>query len=161
MEVSEKFYYKAAWGWLIITVEDDRLSGIEFLSAETESLPDRQKHAPVKSQTAQKVCKQLDEYFAGSRRIFDLPLRLRGTGFQTEVWEALQQIPYGEVLSYGRLAGAIGRPQAQRAVGMACNRNPVPIVVPCHRVLGSSGHLTGYAGGLGIKAYLLDLEKKK
>ncbi|HPY58959.1 MAG TPA: methylated-DNA--[protein]-cysteine S-methyltransferase, partial [Bacteroidales bacterium] len=83
-----------------------------------------------------------------------------GTGFQKEVWEVLQQIPYGEVLSYGQVAKTIGRPQAQRAVGMACNRNPVPIVVPCHRVLGTNGRLTGYAGGLDIKVRLLELEKK-
>lgn len=160
MGMSEKFYYEAPWARLIITIEDDQLSGIEFLSAETESSPDCQKHAPVKSRMAQRVRKQLDEYFSGSRRVFDLPLRLRGTGFQKEVWEVLQQIPYGEVLSYGQVAKTIGRPKAQRAVGMACNRNPVPIIVPCHRVLGSSGQLTGYAGGLDIKAHLLELEKK-
>ena len=160
MGMSEKFYYEAPWARLIITIEDDQLSGIEFLSAETESSLNHRKHIFNKGQTAQKVCKQLDEYFSGSRRVFDLPLRLRGTGFQKEVWEVLQQIPYGEVLSYGQVAKTIGRPQAQRAVGMACNRNPVPIVVPCHRVLGTNGRLTGYAGGLDIKVRLLELEKK-
>jgi methylated-DNA-[protein]-cysteine S-methyltransferase len=103
---------------------------------------------------------QLKEYFAGSRQTFDLPLDMRGTIFQKGVWEALLAIPFGETRSYGELAKQLGRPSASRAVGAANGRNPVSIVVPCHRVIGSSGKLTGFAGGLGVKALLLDLEKK-
>ena len=102
---------------------------------------------------------QLREYFAGTRRTFDLPLAPRGTAFQQRVWAALRAIPYGETRTYGELAAAIGSPSASRAVGMANNRNPIAIVVPCHRVVGSTGALVGYAGGLGVKTHLLNLEK--
>jgi methylated-DNA-[protein]-cysteine S-methyltransferase len=101
---------------------------------------------------------QLSEYFAGTRRDFDLPLRLNGTEFQVSVLEALQEIPYGETVSYGEIARRIGRPKAVRAVGAANGRNPIPIVVPCHRVIGSSGDLTGFGGGLDTKEALLRLE---
>ena len=107
-----------------------------------------------------KAKRQLEEYFAGARRAFDLPLDMRGTTFQKDVWEALLAIPYGETRSYGQLAKQLGRPSASRAVGAANGRNPISIVVPCHRVVGSSGKLTGFAGGLDVKARLLDLEKK-
>jgi methylated-DNA-[protein]-cysteine S-methyltransferase len=102
--------------------------------------------------------RQLGEYFAGERTDFDLRLRLDGTDFQREVWRALLDIPFGQTLSYGELARAIGRPHASRAVGMANGRNPISIVVPCHRVIGSSGALTGYGGGMERKRFLLDLE---
>ncbi|MGV9555578.1 methylated-DNA--[protein]-cysteine S-methyltransferase [Streptomyces sp. NPDC003522] len=101
---------------------------------------------------------QLEAYFAGGSKDFTLPLRLHGTPFQRTVWEALRQIPYGETRTYGELAEAIGRPAASRAVGLANGRNPVGIVVPCHRVVGASGGLTGYGGGLERKRRLLDLE---
>jgi methylated-DNA-[protein]-cysteine S-methyltransferase len=101
---------------------------------------------------------QLAEYFAGTRRTFDLPLAPRGTGFQRIVWHALAKIPYGETRSYGELARAIGRPAASRAVGAANGKNPLSIVVPCHRVVGASGELTGYAGGVATKRWLLDHE---
>ena len=101
---------------------------------------------------------QLREYFAGARRTFDLPLAPRGTAFQQRVWAALRAIPYGETRTYGELAAAIGSPNANRAVGMANHRNPIPIVIPCHRVIGANGTLTGYAGGLEIKRRLLALE---
>ncbi len=104
---------------------------------------------------------QLEEYFAGKRQAFDLPLAPSGTGFQRRVWAALAEIPYGETRSYGQIATAIGRPGASRAVGMANGRNPVSIVVPCHRVVGASGSLTGYAGGPERKQFLLDLERGK
>ncbi|WP_263416316.1 methylated-DNA--[protein]-cysteine S-methyltransferase [Terriglobus albidus] len=107
-----------------------------------------------------KAERQLDEYFAGSRRAFDLPLDMRGTTFQKDVWEALLAIPYGETRSYGQLAKQLGRPSASRAVGAANGRNPISIVVPCHRVIGSSGKLTGFAGGLDVKARLLEMEKQ-
>lgn len=101
---------------------------------------------------------QLQQYFAGSRRQFELPLAPRGTAFQRQVWQALQHIPYGELRSYRDIALALGRPTASRAVGAANGRNPLPIVVPCHRVIGSNGQLTGYAGGLDLKHFLLGLE---
>ena len=101
---------------------------------------------------------QLREYFGGRRRDFDLPLDLRGTDFQLRVWRVLKQIPYGESRSYGQIAAAIGKPGAARAVGMANHHNPISIVVPCHRVIGHDGSLTGYGGGLAIKAALLELE---
>lgn len=101
---------------------------------------------------------QLNAYFDGQLIEFDLPLNPVGTPFQGEVWTALQQIPHGEVRSYGDIARAVGRPQAFRAVGLANNRNPISIIIPCHRVIGSSGELTGYGGGLDIKIRLLELE---
>ena len=98
---------------------------------------------------------QLREYFAGHRRAFDLPLGPTGTGFQQRVWTALCAIPFGQTRSYGQVAAAIGRPAASRAVGAANGRNPIAIIVPCHRVIGASGHLTGYAGGMEAKRWLL------
>jgi methylated-DNA-[protein]-cysteine S-methyltransferase len=101
---------------------------------------------------------QLGEYFAGERRRFELPLAPRGTEFQRRVWRALTEIPYGKTLSYGELARRIGKPSAPRAVGLANGANPLPIVVPCHRVIGADGSLTGFGGGLPIKRKLLALE---
>lgn len=105
------------------------------------------------------VTRQLTEYFAGTRTIFDLPLDPRGTPFQRQVWAALGTIPYGETRSYAQIAAQIGRPTAARAVGAANGRNPVSIVTPCHRVVGTNGALTGFAGGLAAKDYLLALER--
>jgi methylated-DNA-[protein]-cysteine S-methyltransferase len=105
------------------------------------------------------VREQLAAYFAGERTAFDVPLELRGTAFQQRVWAALREIPYGETRTYGQLAAALGAPSASRAVGLANGRNPISIVVPCHRVVGASGSLTGYAGGVGRKRALLDLER--
>jgi O-6-methylguanine DNA methyltransferase len=101
---------------------------------------------------------ELEEYFAGKRRRFDFPLDLRGTDFQLACWRALLAIPYGETRSYRDLARAVGKPQAFRAVGMANNRNPIAVVVPCHRVIASDGTLCGYGGGLDVKRKLLELE---
>jgi methylated-DNA-[protein]-cysteine S-methyltransferase len=103
--------------------------------------------------------RELDEYFAGERREFSFPLDLRGTEFQLACWRALLEIPYGETRSYRDIAKAIGHPHAYRAVGMSNNRNPVAIVVPCHRVIAASGSLCGYGGGLDVKRKLLDLEQ--
>lgn len=108
---------------------------------------------------ALKVFRELDEYFQGKRKTFDIPLRTHGTTFQEKVWAALRAIPYGEVRSYKEVAEAIGHPKAYRAVGMANNANPIFIIVPCHRVIGSDGSLTGYGGGLPMKRALLSLEK--
>lgn len=104
---------------------------------------------------------QLTEYFAGGRESFELRLSLWGTPFQTKVWRALTEVPFGEVCAYKHIAEAIGQPKAVRAVGGANNRNPIPVIVPCHRVIGASGEMVGYGGGLAIKRHLLDLEKKR
>ena len=104
--------------------------------------------------------RQLVEYFDGTRRDFDLPLAPRGTAFQCQVWEELRHISYGETISYGELARRIGKPTASRAVGAANGRNPLAIVVPCHRVIGADGTLTGYGGGLPVKQALLALERR-
>lgn len=103
---------------------------------------------------------QLDAYFAGDLIRFDLPLRAEGTAFQRRVWAGLCDIPYAETWSYGRLAGHVGNPKASRAVGLANGRNPISIIVPCHRVIGANGTLTGYGGGLDRKAWLLEHEAK-
>lgn len=102
--------------------------------------------------------KQLREYFDGIRRAFDIPLHPRGTAFQKTVWETLRSIPYGETRTYGEVARSMGNPDAARAVGMASSKNPIPVIIPCHRVIGSSGSLTGFAHGLDAKKALLDLE---
>ena len=104
--------------------------------------------------------RELGEYFAGTRREFDLPLAPHGTAFQQAVWQALREIPYGESRSYGSVAAAIGKPKAVRAVGMANHRNPLSIFIPCHRVIGADGSLTGYGGGLDKKRFLLELESR-
>jgi len=107
----------------------------------------------------QNAASQISEYLAGERREFTVPLRLEGSEFDLKVWKEMSAIPYGEVRTYGDLAKAIGDPRAARAVGQACHRNPIPIMVPCHRVVGSDGKLTGYAGGLALKERLLELER--
>jgi methylated-DNA-[protein]-cysteine S-methyltransferase len=111
-----------------------------------------------RSDALAELARQLDDYFAGRLRVFTLPLDLRGTPFQVRVWRAVATIPYGEVRSYAQIAAATGNSRAVRAVGLANGANPVPIVVPCHRVVGSDGTLTGYAGGLALKRRLLALE---
>lgn len=108
----------------------------------------------------EEACRQLDQYFQGVRRQFDLPLDPAGTDFQKAVWAALRTIPYGQTVTYGRLAALVGNPKASRAVGGANNRNPIPVIIPCHRVIGADGTLTGYAGGLDKKRFLLELEQK-
>lgn len=104
--------------------------------------------------------RQLEEYFAGRRQTFDLPLRPNGTEFQRRVWEQLLQIPYGQTATYGEIAKRIGNPNAARAVGQACNANPIPIFIPCHRVVSSNSRLTGFALGLDVKSALLELERE-
>jgi methylated-DNA-[protein]-cysteine S-methyltransferase len=131
------------------------LSMIMFDSERARALRTHLTHAPQRLRSA---TQQLLEYFGGTRTTFDLELAPHGTAFQRSVWSALVAIPYGETRSYGWLAGQLGSPEASRAVGAANGRNPLPIVVPCHRVIGSNGTLTGYAGGLPIKRFLLELE---
>lgn len=122
----------------------------KILAADSTRDPDRVAFARV----------QLDEYFAGTRQRFDMPLHPLGTPFQLEVWHELARIPYGTTLSYGEMARRIGQPKAVRAVGAANGRNPLPIVLPCHRVIGSDGSLTGFGGGLPIKRQLLAMEDR-
>lgn len=104
--------------------------------------------------------RQLNEYFSGERKAFDLKLKMKGTEFQLKDWEALKGIPYGETVTYGEIARRIGSPKASRAVGMANHNNPISIIVPCHRVIGKNGKLTGYGGGMDVKRQLLELERK-
>jgi methylated-DNA-[protein]-cysteine S-methyltransferase len=129
---------------------------------------DDQSHAPADQPDWEpdgdaygEVVEQLEAYFAGELTEFDVDLRLEGTDFQREVWAALREIPYGETWSYGQLADHIGKPGAARAVGLANGRNPVGIIVPCHRVIGADGSLTGYGGGLPRKQLLLQLERER
>ena len=103
---------------------------------------------------------QIQEYFSGGRTVFDVALALGGTDFQQRVWTTLREIPHGQTISYAELAARVGTPSASRAVGLANGRNPIGIIVPCHRVVGSSGHLTGYGGGLNRKRFLLDFESE-
>ena len=146
--------YKSPVGYLCIKSQDKVITGIKKLAEKPKSLGE-------KSALMDKVFKQLTEYFAGKRKKFAFPFVLHGTEFQKKVWAELEKIPYGETRSYGQIAAAIGNPKAARAVGMANNRNPIIIVVPCHRVIGASGKLVGYGGGLEMKEALLKLETKK
>ncbi|WP_436739646.1 methylated-DNA--[protein]-cysteine S-methyltransferase [Streptomyces sp. BBFR102] len=121
--------------------------------------PAQEEFGPREDRPFQEAADQLAAYFAGTRTVFDLELRLDGTPFQRSVWELLRTVPYGETRTYGRLAEALGRPGASRAVGLANGRNPVGIIVPCHRVIGASGSLTGYGGGIDRKRALLAHER--
>lgn len=148
------FFYDTPVGKLCIGEEDDSITRVtwskvpqEYIQEETELILS---------------CKiQLEEYFAGNRKQFDLPLAPKGTDFQKRVWKALTDIPYGETRTYGEIAAAVGSPKAARAVGMANNKNPIGIIVPCHRVVGADGKLVGYAGGMEKKEWLLNLEQEK
>ena len=148
------WFYACPIGKIGITEQDGAICHVFF---STEASPDG--FTLQESPVIEKAERQLTEYFSGSRKTFDLPLNLGGTEFQATVWQALQTIPAGETRSYKDVAVMIGKPGASRAVGMANNRNPVSIIVPCHRVIGQDGSLTGYAGGLAIKQYLLEHEK--
>lgn len=146
-------YYASPIGTLGIVDTDGALSHILFESQSVDACTERETEI-----TALAIA-QLSEYFAGTRREFTVPLAPIGTPFQRTVWTALQAIAYGQTSTYGDVAAAVGNPKAFRAVGMANNRNRLPIIYPCHRVVGADGSLTGYAGGLEAKRFLLDLEK--
>ncbi|HXW36266.1 MAG TPA: methylated-DNA--[protein]-cysteine S-methyltransferase [Acidimicrobiales bacterium] len=143
---------------IMLSGDDAALTGLHMSDARHAPPPDptwnRTDDLPLFKATAE----QLDEYFSGDRKEFDLPLELEGTAFQKEVWRALREIPYGQTASYGEIAARVGRPGASRAVGLANGRNPIGIIVPCHRVIGANGTLTGYGGGLDRKQWLLALE---
>ena len=126
--------------------------------AEQTHEPDRSGWEPAESSAFAHVAEQLDAYFSGALTTFDVDLELGGTEFQRRVWAALRTIPYGETRSYGQIADQVGSPGAFRAVGLANGRNPVSIIVPCHRVVGASGAMTGYGGGIDRKRQLLTLE---
>ena len=144
-------------GVLTLAADDhDRLCRLEFETG-TRGPGTGEADSPLTGVLADAVT-QLDEYFAGTRREFELELAPKGTAFQLAVWEALVAIPYGTTASYGDIARRVGRPNAVRAVGQANGRNPIAIVVPCHRVIGSDHSLTGYGGGIERKRYLLSLE---
>ena len=145
-------------GDLLLTADDVGVTGL-FM--------DTHRHGPVRTagwhrddERLADPRRQLDEYFAGTRRTFDLPLNPHGTDFQRAVWRALVAIPYARTLSYGAVAAAIGNPKGVRAVGLANGRNPISIIVPCHRVVGSDGSLTGYGGGIARKQWLLAHEQR-
>ena len=137
-------------GALTLQASGDALTGIAF----GRWMAGQESRTPVLGQTA----RELEEYFAGERREFTVPLAPEGTEFQKKVWAALREIPYGETVSYGDIAARIGKPGAAIAVGQANSRNPIPIIIPCHRVIGANGKLVGYTGGMHIKEALLAVE---
>lgn len=144
------FTMQSPIGLLTIEETDGAITALRF-GGETVS--------PPPTPLLQRAAQQLTEYFAARRRRFDLPLRPQGTAFQQAAWSALCDIPYGQTRTYAQQAAAIGRPKACRAVGMANHCNPLPLFIPCHRVIGAGGKLTGYAGGLAVKRFLLELEQ--
>jgi len=145
-------YYSSPVGVIRITATNEGITGLDFVKKEGTS----DQNIP----SCLKLClRQLDEYFAGKRKDFDLNLSVEGTDFQTKVWNKLKQIPYGQTLSYGDIAKRLKKPNASRAVGMANNKNKISIIIPCHRVIGHDGSLTGYASGVWRKKWLLEHEK--
>lgn len=150
----EYAFYPFPWGFLEIGCE-----GNTVISMKRTEKPEQPEKEQVRTALTDLVYGQVTEYLQGRRSAFTFPFELRGTEFQKRVWQELCKIPYGETRTYGEIAAAIGNPQAARAVGMANNKNPLIIVVPCHRVIGANGKLVGYAGGLDMKRDLLRLEK--
>jgi len=151
--------FESPVGPLLLAGDCQALRSVTFKSSK-RSAPPRADWKPGKEPFAE-VIRQLQAYFRGELRKFDLPLAMEGTEFQLRVWNALRTIPYGETISYAQLAERIGNPKAVRAVGLANGSNPIPIIVPCHRVIGSDGSLTGFGGGLSTKKKLLELENKQ
>lgn len=150
------FFYESMIGRIGITENDGKITKVYITD---DKLP-KDMHI-CETELLKEAAKQLENYFAGELEEFSLPLEPEGTDFMKQVWAALCEIPYGKTASYGEIAEKVGRPKAARAVGLANNRNPIPIFIPCHRVIGADGSLTGYAGGLEMKRKLLDLEKTK
>lgn len=149
------YYYEYPVGTLGIAQDEKGVTNIFF--RQRDALSDA---LTEETDLIKRAAAQLDEYFAGTRTAFDIPLSFYGTEFQKKVWHALCTIPYGETRSYKQIAEQAGCPGGARAVGMANNQNPIMIVVPCHRVIGANGKLVGYASGVDVKKFLLDLEKK-
>lgn len=148
------FYYQTTIGKIGIADNGHAITNLTFGD---EKAP--LNNAMAETALLKEAAMQIYEYLAGKRKVFELPLALEGTSFQKAVWSALANIPYGETRSYKEIAESIGRPKACRAVGMANNKNPIAIIIPCHRVIGASGKLVGFGGGLDIKEKLLNLEK--
>lgn len=146
------FAYNTPIGHVTIQSDGAAITRVAFGVAQLEG---RNKPTALTNEASN----QIQEYLAGKRHEFELPVKLAGTAFQEQVWHAVQAIPYGQTRTYGQIAEAIGNPQSGRAVGMAANRNPLPLLVPCHRVIGAHGKPVGYAGGLRIKEFLLNLER--
>ncbi|EJN6826575.1 methylated-DNA--[protein]-cysteine S-methyltransferase [Vibrio cidicii] len=146
-------------GEMTLQANDEGILGIWFTTQTTR--PDDLGQEDANHPVLGLALTQLNEYFSGKRTQFDLPIAAKGTAFQMQVWQALTTIPYGETWSYQELANAIGNPKAVRAVGLANGKNPVSIVVPCHRVIGKNGKLTGYAGGIERKRWLLERESNQ
>ncbi len=151
-------YLQAPFGKLLLT-GDKLLESIEFPVQGTKKKPGV--GFIYNEKPFLQVLKQLKAYFKGELTKFDLEFNIQGTKFQKSVWRELETIEYGKTISYGEVAQRIGNPKAARAVGMANNKNPIPIIIPCHRVIGKDGSLTGFGGGLEIKQYLLELEKNE
>lgn len=147
------YCYQSPIGALRIVQTDDKIIGVDFTAKLSKE------HTLNETELIKKTYQQLLEYFAGKRQTFSIDIKLIGTPFQVAVWNQLIKIPYGQTCSYKYIAQRIDKPKAYRAVGMANNRNPISIIVPCHRVIGANGKLVGYGGGLDVKAKLLDLEK--
>jgi methylated-DNA-[protein]-cysteine S-methyltransferase len=147
-------YFQSPIGRLLLTSDGTALTGLYMEPSRKAQSTDGWSEDPTAAPLSAAL-RQLGEYFAGTRREFDLPLRMRGTEFQQRVWRELTEIPYGQTWSYGELAKRIDNPSASRAVGLANGRNPISILVPCHRVIGADGSLTGYGGGLERKRWLL------
>jgi O-6-methylguanine DNA methyltransferase len=145
-------------GTLLIAGDERAIRRIEFPRDGTAGKPEAGWTESARGPVGDAV-RQLREYFSGKRTDFNLPLEPQGTAFQRGVWKRLEEIPYGETISYGELAKRVGNPKASRAVGAANGQNPIPIVIPCHRVIGANGKLTGFGGGLPTKEKLLELEK--
>ena len=162
MEKLNAVYYttfESPVGPLFLAGDSDALQSLSFESSSRAVFPP----SDWKQNTAvfQEVMRQLQAYFGGELREFQLPLAMAGTEFQLRVWNALRLIPYGETISYAQLAVRVGNSKATRAVGLANGSNPIPIIIPCHRVIGSDGSLTGFGGGLSTKKKLLELEHKQ
>lgn len=184
MQYTGKIIYRKTYdtpiGPVVIEANDTAITGLRTENAANEYFTGTCSHTSSRDQSSSqaspqaspssRICLQenalikrayeeLMEYFSGKRREFDLPLQTEGTEFQTQVWKALREIPYGETRSYKEIAIKTGRPGACRAVGGACHRNPIFIMIPCHRVIGSNGSMTGFGGGISVKEKLLTLEK--
>lgn len=165
--MENKYYFDTPIGCLLIVENGKAIIQLNFIKDNVDDERNQQimnrdgsndisftKVTPL----MEEAVKQLQEYFQGIRKNFELPLAPKGTAFQQKVWKALQEVPYGETKSYKQVACMAGNEKASRAVGMANNRNPIPIIIPCHRIIGANGKLVGYAGGLEVKEYLLNLE---
>jgi len=158
--VKNAFFYHTPLGKIALAETGSMITNLFFAKDIFLVCELRDRFIVKETEILNEAALQLEEYFKGRRKSFDIPLQPSGTEFMLSVWKELSRIPYGETRSYKDIAEAIGNPKACRAVGQANNRNPIPIFIPCHRVIGSSGSLVGYASGIEIKRFLLDLEKQ-